>query len=117
MSRTLALMALTALAACEARPGAPAAGDPKHGAVVVEQAQCGACHKIPGIVQADGLVGPPLASFGRRTMIAGLLPNTPDNLVLWLRRPQSVVPGNAMPDTGLTEAQARDVAAYLDSLK
>lgn len=117
MRRAWSLVGLMVLTACQARPSAPAAGDPKHGAVVIQQAQCGACHEIPGILQADGLVGPPLASFGRRTVIAGLLPNTPDNLVLWLRRPQSVVPGNAMPDTGLTDPQARDVAAYLDSLK
>jgi cytochrome c2 len=115
-ARTLTALSLLALAACQARPAA-SIGDPKRGAFVIEQAQCGACHQIPGIFQADGLVGPPLTGFGRRTMIAGLLPNTPDNLVLWLRRPQSVVPGNAMPDTGLSETQARDAAAYLDDLR
>ena len=46
-------------------------------------------------------------------MIAGVLPNTPENLVHWLRSPQAVVPGNAMPDVGLSDAQARDIAAYL----
>lgn len=88
-------------------------GDPARGAVIVDRAQCGACHEIPGIADAHGLVGPPLAKFGRRTMIAGVLPNTPDALVHWLRDPQSVTPGNAMPSTNLTDQQARDVAAYL----
>jgi cytochrome c1 len=104
------------LAACGTRsaPIWPAfGGDPARGAVIIGRAQCGACHEIPGIADAHGLVGPPLAKFGRRTMIAGMLPNTPDALVHWLRDPQSVTPGNAMPSTGLTEPQARDVAAYL----
>ena len=46
-----------------------------------------------------------------------MLRNTPDNLVRWMRNPQSVVPGNAMPDMGVTEAQARDIAAYLYTLR
>ncbi len=92
-------------------------GDPSRGAVEIGRAQCGACHEIPGIASAHGLVGPPLSHFGQRTIIAGLLPNTPDNLIHWLRDPQSVTPGNAMPSTGLDEQQARDVAAYLDALR
>ncbi len=62
---------------------------------------------------ARGQVGPPLDQFGRRAFIAGVLSNNPDNLVKWLRSPQSVIPGNAMPNTGLTEEDARDIAAYL----
>jgi cytochrome c1 len=41
------------------------------------------------------------------------LPNTPDNLVRWLRDPQAVSPQTIMPDLGLGEPQARDIAAYL----
>jgi cytochrome c1 len=92
-------------------------GDPARGAIVITQSSCGACHRIPGLQQADGMVGPPLDHFARRTMIAGLLPNTPTNLILWVRSPQAVVPGNAMPDSNLSDAQARDVAAYLYSLR
>ncbi len=69
------------------------------------------------MAQATGLVGPPLTHFSRRTIIAGLLPNTPGNLIRWIRYPQSVVPGNAMPDAALSEAQTRDVAAYLYTLR
>jgi cytochrome c1 len=117
-----AALATTALAACDAQPAdgaaAPVAvGDPGRGAALIQQAQCGACHEIPGIADAHGLVGPPLTEFGRRTMVAGMLPNTPDDLVRWLRDPQGVTPGNAMPDTHLTERQARDVAAYLYALR
>lgn len=78
---------------------------------------CGSCHTIPGIYTARGLVGPPLMFFSRRTMIAGELPNTPDNLVRWIRDPKLVEPGTAMPDLGLTDREARDVAAYLYTLR
>ncbi|HEY1433445.1 MAG TPA: c-type cytochrome, partial [Stellaceae bacterium] len=77
----------------------------------------GSCHTIPGIREARGRVGPPLDNIGERTIVAGLLPNTPDNLMRWLETPQSVVPGNAMPNMGLSDHDARDVAAYLYTLR
>ena len=76
---------------------------------------CTTCHTVAGVAAARGLVGPPLVQFGQRAYIAGVLSNNPDNLVKWLRFPQSVIPGNAMPDTGLTDQEARDIAAYLYS--
>lgn len=106
---------------CARQPDRPAwppfGGVPARGAATITSSACGACHAIPGVGEANGLVGPPLDHFSRRTIIAGLLPNTPANLVKWIRYPQAVVPGNAMPDSGLTDAQARDVAAYLYTLK
>ncbi len=111
------LACATLLSACASAPAATNwanfGGEPDRGAVLIGRYSCGACHQIPGIADADGLVGPPLGTFARRTVIAGLLPNTPSNLVLWLRHPQSVTPGNAMPDLGLTDTQARDIAAFL----
>ncbi len=112
--------AVLALAGCgdNARvPQRPHVGDASRGAIVIVRSGCGSCHVIPGIMQAYGTVGPPLDHFARRTIVAGLLPNTPSNLVHWIRYPQQVVPGNAMPDAGLDEQQARDVAAYLYSLR
>jgi len=103
-------------AAC-ARPSISDVGDAKTGAALIGQAQCGACHAIPGIAAADGLSGPPLKGFAQRSIIAGMLANTPSNLVAWLRDPQKIVPGNAMPDTHLSDAQAQDVAAYLYTLR
>ena len=94
-----------------------AVGDAEKGAKLIEASGCGACHIIPGIEQAGGLVGPSLDHMGRRIFIAGLLRNTPDNMMLWLRDPQDVVPGNAMPDVGLDEAQARNITAYLFELE
>jgi cytochrome c len=72
---------------------------------------------IPGVAQANGLVGPPLLLFGRRTMIAGQLPNSPDNLARWLKNPRAVEPGTAMPNLGLTDDETHDVSAYLYTLR
>ncbi len=96
-----------------------AGSDPaaRRGKVLIVESGCGTCHMVPGVAQADGLVGPPLLAFSRRTYLAGLLRNTPDNLVTWLRWPQQVVPGNAMPDMGLTDREARDIAAYLYTIR
>ena len=88
-------------------------GDAERGALYIEQIGCGSCHIIPGIDGARGLVGPPLDHIGKRIFIAGLLRNTPANMVTWLRDPQEIVPGNAMPDMDLNEEQARDITAYL----
>lgn len=78
---------------------------------------CGSCHLIPGVPGADGLVGPPLQHFNQRGYIAGQLANTPDNLVRWLRNPQEVEPGTAMPNLGVTDEDARNIAAYLMGLQ
>lgn len=92
-------------------------GDVENGIALITSNGCGSCHVIPGIENARGLVGPPLNHMSRRAIIAGLLQNTPTNMVTWLRAPQSIVPGNAMPDLGLTEKQARDITAYLYTLE
>jgi cytochrome c2 len=111
--------ALLALGSCEeAGVGTrlPDIGSPERGALYIKQVGCGSCHIIPGINGAQGLVGPPLDHMGKRIFIAGLLRNTPANMVTWLRFPQQVVPGNAMPEMGLNEGQARDITAYLYTL-
>ena len=92
-------------------------GDAQRGLDVIEEAGCGSCHTIPGVRNARGLVGPPLLWWSRRTFIAGELPNTPENLVRWIRSPESVEAHTAMPTLGLTDQQARDVAAYLYTLR
>ncbi len=89
----------------------------EHGVQLIRSYGCGSCHSIPGVTGADGMVGPPLVAWGRRTMVAGYLPNTPEQLEHWLVAPQSVAPGNAMPNLGVTQAEARDIAAYLYTLR
>ena len=66
---------------------------------------------------AAGVIGPPLDHFASRSFIAGRLPNTPPNLVTWIRAPQSVDPRTAMPAVGLGDHESRNVAAYLYTLK
>lgn len=90
--------------------------DAAHGKELIRAYGCGACHVIPGIREARGLVGPPLLYFGQRTMIAGQLPNSSENLIHWIEHPRAIEPKTAMPDLGLSEEEASDVAAYLLTL-
>jgi cytochrome c1 len=115
-------LAAACCAACSAAvpaqvAAAGEAGDARQGARVIAARHCGSCHMIPGIRSADGLVGPPLILFGRRSFIAGRLANSRENLAQWVIDPQAVEPGTAMPNLGLTDREARDVAAYLSSLR
>ncbi|GJG89632.1 hypothetical protein tb265_48130 [Gemmatimonadetes bacterium T265] len=105
-------------AAAEGEPYRTVAGGRvDRGRAAVGKYGCGACHMIPGIRAAVGTVGPPLTAFGRRANIGGEAPNEPDMLVQWLRNPQSIEPGTAMPNLGVTERDARDMAAYLYTLR
>lgn len=97
-------------------PGLTYAADPHAPAKAMIGAQCGSCHSVPGVSGAVGKVGPSLRNIARQSMIAGKLPNTPDNMARWIMHPQQVDPGNAMPEMGLTGSQARTIAAYLETL-
>jgi cytochrome c1 len=88
-------------------------GDAVAGKVAIGKFGCGSCHVIPGVERARGLVGPPLTDFAWRAYIAGRAPNTPRNLEAWIRVPDSVEPGTAMPTLGVSQEEARDIAAYL----
>jgi mono/diheme cytochrome c family protein len=92
-------------------------GNANRGIVALRQYGCATCHRIPGVVGADTPVGPPLAHIATRSFIAGVVANNPGNLVRWLRTPQTLHPGGAMPDLGVTESDARDIAAYLYTLQ
>jgi cytochrome c oxidase assembly factor CtaG/cytochrome c2 len=92
-------------------------GEPKRGKQVIQQYGCGACHTIPGIRGANALVGPSLEQIASRMYIAGVLPNTPENMLRWLQNPPAVDPLTAMPNLGVTEADARDMAGYLYTLR
>lgn len=94
-----------------------AGGDVVQGRHLVAAHGCASCHVIPGFRGPRSHVGPPLAGIGARGYLAGMLPNTPDNLVRWLRDPPAVAPRTAMPELGLNQAEARHVAAYLVTLR
>jgi cytochrome c len=89
------------------------AGDPANGAMLLRRYGCAGCHTVPGVPGADGKVGPSLEGLRERVFIAGRIRNSGDNLVNWILRPQDVDAHAAMPPTGITDSEARDVAAYL----
>ena len=92
-------------------------GDPRVGKDAIEAVGCGGCHTIDGVRDANGEVGPPLNGIVRRTYIAGVLTNTPEHLARWIVDPKSVDSLTAMPALGLTPQDARNIAAYLYTLK
>jgi len=86
------------------------------GKAVFAKSACVGCHTIAGV--SSGGLGPNLSHFGgRATLAAGMWPNTPDNVAAWVRDPQRLKPGAKMPELGLTEDQAKALAAYLTGLK
>jgi mono/diheme cytochrome c family protein len=89
----------------------------ERGRIALQQYACVACHRIPGITGAEAHVGPPLAGIASRTIVGGVLPNSPDSMLRWIREPHKVSPLTAMPDLGVTERDARDMAAYLATLR
>jgi cytochrome c len=115
---TVLALALLALAGCGSQPAfAMPDTDPGRGRQDIQSYGCGACHVIPGVTAARGMVGPPLTNWARRGVIAGHMANTPDNLVRWIENPPAVEKGTLMPDLGVSEGQARDIAAYLYTLR
>ena len=88
-------------------------GDAARAPALLRRYGCTGCHTIPGIAGADGKVGGDLSGLRSRVYIAGVLPNNAGNLIRWIVAPRSINPRTAMPDTGITESEARDAAAYL----
>jgi cytochrome c1 len=115
------LLATLLVSACSQPMPAPTyavvGGDVDGGRQAIVDYGCGACHTIPGVTGADGVVGPPLTGWGKRASIAGEFPNTPEQLVAWIRDPQAMNPGSIMPDVGVTHESALDISAYLYSLQ
>jgi cytochrome c len=115
------VLVLCVLAGCGGAAGIDAVnvtgGNPARGPAAMKVYGCESCHVIPGVSGAHGLVGPPLTSLGAQTYLAGEVANTPENMQQWIRFPRQIEPRTAMPDTGVTEADGRDIAAYLYTLK
>ncbi len=88
-------------------------GDPWRGEAMFIQYGCGSCHSLKNVRTATGMVGPPLDGIGLRVIIAGHLANTPANMEHWIRDPQQVSPGTAMPDLNVGAGDARDITAFL----
>lgn len=92
-------------------------GDPDRGMAAIGRYGCGACHDIPGVRGATATVGPPLGGIARRSYLAGQLSNSPENMRRWIQVPQQVERGTAMPNMGVTDDDARDITAYLYTLR
>ena len=92
-------------------------GNAQRGAQKIQYYGCGSCHIIPGISGAAGLAGPPLSGIANRIYIAGVLQNTPDNMVRWIENPKAVDEKTIMPNLGVTHNDAGDIAGYLYTLQ
>jgi cytochrome c oxidase subunit II len=99
------------------QPPPPIAEPHTRGAALFLGGACVSCHTINGTA-AQGKVGPNLTNIGsRKTIAAGILENTPDNLKNWIQHPQTYKVGNKMPDLGLSDDEARAIAGWLSTLK
>jgi cytochrome c len=113
-----ALCLLLGMVGCAKTPPVQVAGgDAQRGTSAIARYGCTGCHTVPGVSGPGSNVGPPLAMIAKRTYVGGILANTPDNMVRWLRDPPGVDPRTAMPNMGVTEADARDIAAFLYTLQ
>jgi cytochrome c2 len=117
----LASVATSALSGCSHGEADAAAltggGSPQRGATLIRSYGCGTCHTAPRVPGANATVGPNLQGIASRAYIAGVLPNTPNNMVTWIQNPQGVDEKTAMPNLGVSSRDARDIAAYLYTLK
>ena len=111
------LCALLASACSKPPPSRVDGGDPERGRLLVQQYQCAACHFIPEVQGPAGDAGPSLQYMGRLSYIAGGIPNQPDNMIRFLQNPPQVKPGTLMPALGISEEEARHMAAFIYTLK
>lgn len=114
------LLMLSAFA-CSKREESPASpqpgGNAARGRQLIEQLSCTACHVIPGVEGPRGRLGPSLEGIATRTHIGEKLENTPETMARWIQNPQAFDPANTMPSLGINDADARDIAEYLFTLK
>jgi cytochrome c2 len=97
-------------------PTSLALGNANRGRELIVKYGCPSCHMLPD-AGPRGLVGPSLDDMGGRSYIAGRFPNEEIWMTLWLQKPQELKPGTAMPDLNVDERDARDMAAYLATLR
>jgi cytochrome c len=116
----LGLAAAVVLAGCAPDPytdtAPPVAGAAEDGRMLLRDYGCTSCHQIAGVRVPQGRVGPSLTGFADRRVVAGLLPHTPENAVLWIVDPLGVNPDTLMPDLEVSEEDAEAMLAYLYSL-
>lgn len=106
-------------AGCTASASTPSDPTAAAGQQLIAQKGCGACHTIPGVAGANGVIGPSLSGVASRNRIAGgdVPNNGPDDLKRWIMDPPATKPGSPMPKLGLTDDEATKIVAYLETLK
>lgn len=120
--RWLAIALLAALASCQPSRTRPPerqvpGGDPERGARAIAAHGCGGCHSVPGVEEAESYIAPPLDRYAERAFVGGVVSNNAENLVRWIEDPQAIDPETAMPNLGVPHEDARDIAAYLYTLR
>lgn len=88
-------------------------GDPDKAMASIARYGCAACHDIRGAQMPGGRAAQSLSGISERIYLGGAVNNTPDNLIRWIVNPKQFDPKTAMPVTGISDAEARNVAAYL----
>lgn len=97
-----------------APPSTPSA---QRGLLVYNTAACTTCHLIAG-TPSGARVGPDLTHLAsRRSIAAGTMPLTRENLAQWIRDPQHRKPGSNMPTVPLTPQDVNSLVDYLMELK
>jgi cytochrome c oxidase subunit II len=97
----------------------PANQDEKEiaGRRVFETTACINCHAVRG-TNAGGIFGPDLTHLmSRSTLAAGAAKNTPENLRLWIQKPDAIKPGSLMPAMQLGDSDLDALVRYLETLK
>jgi cytochrome c2 len=125
MKRTIFVMVLALACARSEAPApapAPAApppiGDAAKGRQLAAQYGCNVCHVVPGVAGTQGSLAPSLAGVGARAKISNdVVANTPENLAKYIENPPALNPDTTMPAMGITTPEAKDIAAFLLTLK
>ena len=102
----IAFLALTGIVVATHNSEPVRYGDPERGELLMRTYGCNTCHD-------NGRVGPELTHMAKRAYIAGRFPNIQIWMIAWIEHPQRLKRGTAMPEMGVSERDARDIAAYL----
>jgi cytochrome c2 len=100
-----------------APPTTPTPDTAEEGKALFISKACVGCHTVQEIPEAQGKVGPELTRQASNSLIAGVLPNTDENLRKWLKDPAAVKPETIMPNQGLTDSEVDALVAFLRTLK
>jgi cytochrome c2 len=117
VSAGLAVACSSSAPQASSEPAAPLSAEAAAGRDLIVPRACGSCHRVPGVRDAVGTVGPSLAGIASRPKIAATVDNTPDNLKRWLLNPPAMKPGTSMPSLGLSDEDATKLTAFLETLK